>query len=140
MNVLIEYVTDRGIAEWVNFDPKSDCGAICLKIGKEMSGAVMLGEAVFPLNRGKATVQIDLLPDGEYKPRFETDAGVFVAEAFVKQGRNIILSESDELFIRRILKRCAKLEDEKRSLEKRVLRLEKLCQGHNIFNFERKEQ
>ena len=138
--MIISYITDRGVAEWVKIDTAMEQDSIILQINRKIDGAVVLGKTVFPLKDGEARIPMNSLANGEYAPKFETDSGVYNAERFTKQGRNITLAKADDSLIRRILVRGANLESRILALEKAVTHLENLCKGHDIFNFERKEQ
>ena len=131
----ISYITSHGTAEWINFN--SDDGEVLrLALDKALAGALTLGGRAFTLSGGVAEIPTKAIPDGEHTPIFETNEGVFVGERFYKSGRTVSPRGADEMLIRRLLTRCASLENGYEALKKRVSDLEKTCTGHGIFNFD----
>ena len=135
----ISYLTSRGVAERISFDTK-ERDTLTLAFEPHHEGAVLLGGRVFPLHNGEVSIPMTELTDGEYSPRLESEAGVFIAEGFNKAGRSVTPSDTEESVIRRLISRCYSLEDRLICLERRVSELEIACTGHKILDFERKEK
>lgn len=135
----IRYITSHGVAERVEFDAY-ERDILTISVEPYHNGAVVLADKFFTLADGVAEIPMRSLPDGEYTPRIESEDGIFIAESFTKSGMSIAVKEADEKLIRRMLERCHALENELYSLKKRTEKLEDVCSGHNIFDFERKEK
>lgn len=135
----IRYKTQHGVAEWVEY---SDCDpdTLTLSFDPYHNGVLLIGRKILPLNNGEVTISKSAIPDGEYKPRLESDHGVYAVDSFTKCGNSISLPPADEMLVRGLLLRCHRLEEEALALEERVSKLEKTCHGHQIFDFERKEK
>ena len=133
----IRYKTRHGIAEWVEFTP-IDSEILKFIFDSCHNGALMLGSKIYDVIEGEAHISLSSLPDGNYIPKVETNLGIFVAEGFTKSGHTVTMHEADEEVVRSLISRCFTLEEKLESLEQRTYVLEKMCQGHHIFNFERK--
>lgn len=134
----INYITSHGVAEIVSFD-ECDRETLTLCFEPSQSGAVILDGKIHALKRGVCSIPLVLISDGEYAPRIESDMGVFTAEGFRKSGKGVVTSSPDDMTVRRLLSRCYTVERELSNAQRRIAELEKTCQGHNIFNFERKQ-
>ena len=135
----ISYITQHGYAERVGVEDADRAYLILKFIGAEC-GAVMLGDGIYQLKNGEIRIDRSTLSDGEYHPRLECESGVYTVEGFNKSGNEIIPSSTEEAVIRLLLSRCRQLEASATALSERVHKLEEAIKGHNIFNFERKEQ
>ena len=135
----IRYKTLHGVAEWVECSDQ-DSDTLTLSFEPYHKGVLLLGEKMFTLNHGEVTIEKGALANGNYTPRLESERGVYTVEGFTKHGESIALHSADETILRRLLMRCHRLEEVAASLEEKVSKLEKTCQGHQIFDFERKEK
>lgn len=134
----ILYLASRGRAERMGVK-ETENDVLTLSFSPRVVGAVLLGEKILPLKDGEASVPISALADGKHEPRLESENGIFVAEEFIKQGSHITVPDADEELVRRLVIKCHALDCELAEMKKRVASLEKLCCGHNLFDFERKE-
>ena len=135
----ISYKTRHGVGEWVNFtDDSSD--VITILVDQKTDGAITVGSKVFALKRGEANIPKASIPNGEYHPKVECGGGVYLLEGFEKRQRDILPLKLSEDNIRDLIRRTYLVEEECVRLRDKVLHLEDICQGHNIFDFERKEQ
>lgn len=134
----IRYITSHGIAEWVEFN-EGDRDTLIFSFTPQHAGALLIGGKILPLCEGEVEIPISSLRDGEYSPRLESDSGVYAVESFTKHGKSITLKDDGSL-ARRLLKRCYGLETELADLRARTKKLEISCNGHQIFDFERKEK
>lgn len=133
------YITSHGIAEWIAF--KDDRNSILqLQFTPKCDGAVSLGDTIYKVKNGNVSIPLDILPNGEYRPKLEADTGVFIAEGFCKTGGMITMLKTEEAAIRRLVSRCHSLEKICGTLREKVAHLEDMCQGHKIFNYERTEK
>lgn len=132
----IRYKALHGAAEWVEVtDNVQDM--LTLSFEPYHNGVLLLGGKLFALHNGEVTIAKSAISDGEYEPRLESDHGVYALERLTKIGDNITLNKTDETTIRRLITRYHRLEKAATSLEEKVLKLEKACHGHKIFDFER---
>lgn len=135
----ISYIISHGVAEWVDFDHANN-GTLSLCFNPKFDGALTLGSHAFAVTSGEVSVPIKLIKDGEHHPRLECNGGVFTVAGFIKSNGSIEpISNVDEA-LRRLIKECYLLTERNREQEERIARLEEICKGHNIFNFERKEK
>lgn len=134
----IRYITSRSRAIRVEFE-YVEKDTLILAFEPRYTGAVVLDERILPLVDGEARIPLSTLRDGDYAPRLETEAGVYLAEGFTKRGKSISVSDIDEELIRAMVSECYGLANELDALKKRVAELERTYIGHNIFDFERKE-
>ena len=134
----IRYLTANGRAERVSVEYE-DNDHLTLCFDTHSTGAVSLGGKIYPLSDGEARINLKLLTDGEYIPKLETEDGIYVAESFVKRGKSIGVQDADDALIRRLVERCYILEGDVKLMRTRLDKLERVCCGHNIFDFERKE-
>ena len=135
----ISYITHHGVAEWLNFeDDGSDM--LTISVNPKAEGAITVGSNILIMKNGEARITKSALPSGEYSPKIECDNGVFVAEGFTKLGRVILPMKTSEGRIRALIRRTHRLEELTEQLIGRITALEDLCRGHDIFDFERKEQ
>ena len=58
---------------------------------------------------------------------------------FTKNHRDVTQKPVDGETVYRLIKRCYDLEIRLAEAEKNLARLDKMCRGHDIFNFERKD-
>ena len=135
----IRYLTLHGAAEWSHFDD-SDRDMLLIDFTSPIDGIIAIGDRSYTLSGGKVTIPISEIKTGEHRPVITCDGGIFIAEGFVKDAKGIRMMKTDEETVRRLVKRCHALEKTCDVLAKKVAHLEQLCQGHNIFNFERTEQ
>ena len=134
----ILYLASRGRAERMGVK-ETENDVLTLSFSPRVVGAVLLGEKILPLKDGEASVPISALADGKHEPRLESESGFFIAEEFIKQGSYITVPDADEELMRRLVIKCHALDCELAEMKERVASLEKLCCGHNLFDFERKE-
>ena len=135
----ISYKTRHGVGEWVSFtDDGSD--VITISLDQKTDGAITLGSGIFSLKKGEANIKKASIPNGEYHPKVECESGVYFLEGFEKQQRDILPLKLSEENIRDLIRRAYLIEEECVRLKERVLHLEDISKGHNIFDFERKEQ
>ena len=116
----------------------SDTLTLCFE--PECNGAITMCGKIFSVKCGESKIPLRALPNGECRPILEADTGRYILEGFVKSGSEISMLKTEEATIRRLLNTCLVLEKSRSALEDRVSRLEALCVGHNIFNYERKEK
>ena len=135
----ISYITSHGVAEHYKFDP-SDSSVIILSFTPQCKGALTIGASLYQVDHGEARLPTADLKDGEYHPRLECDTGSFRVRGFVKHGKGITPFPNDENTLKLLILECYELKKVQESYDKRIEHLEELCQGHNIFSFERKEQ
>ena len=137
--VKIVYKTLHGIAEWITKeDDKED--ELRIEFSPKCNGAVTLSDIKAEVKDGYITLPLRALPSGVYHPKLEADTGVFLLEGFYKEGNEVTMLETEESVIRRLVKRYYKLESENADLCERVARLEAMCRGHKIFDYERMEK
>ena len=134
----IRYVISHGVARWVEFD-RSDKDALTLSVTPKCRGTVSLGTMILPLEHGEVTIPLSALADGTYTPIVECTDGVYAADNFKKMAKGIVLPENASEATRDLIVLCQRLGSRAKLLEERVSALEELCRGHNIFNYERKE-
>ena len=135
----ISYIIHHGYAERSSF--RDDGGdVLSLVFSPSCSGALTLGASVFTVVDGHAEIPIKEIKDGECCPRLESDLGAYDCEAFKKHGSCITILQTGDEIVRRLIERCRLLEKSRDLIEQRVTRLESLCSGHQIFNFERNEK
>ena len=134
----IRYKTRHGMAEWVHFE---DCDRETLTFLFEPrhNGVLLLGGKMLTVKDGEVSISKNALYEGKYTPRLESEDGVYTVEGFTKSGETVSLDKADEKLVRVLLLRCYNLEDAVSSLEEKVTALEKICHGHKIFDFERKD-
>lgn len=135
----IHYITQHGVGEWSQIKTE-DPDVITLTFTPASDGALTLRGRAYAVKGGEVSIPARELPDGEYRPLIEADSGRYELEGFIKQGKIISMLGTEEKVIRRLIKRCRELERSLDSQKERIERLEALCVGHNIFNFERKEK
>ena len=135
----IHYITQHGVGEWTKIHTE-DPDVITLTISPLCDGAINLRGKVYTVKGGQVNIPTRTLANGEYYPILESDTGRYALEGFVKDGGNVSMLKTEESTIRRLLWTCRELQKSHDSLTERVERLEALCTGHNIFNYERKEQ
>lgn len=134
----IRYRTRHGMAEWVYFED-CECDTLTLLFEPHHSGVLLLGGKILTVKDGEVSISKSALSDGKYTPRLESEDGVYTVEGFTKSGDTVSLDKADEKLVRALLLRCYNLEDAVSSLEEKVAALEKVCHGHKIFDFERKD-
>ena len=130
----ITYITHHGVAERIKFIPEST-DVLELEFIPTHDGMVTLGGMMLKLKGGSVSLRLDTLPDGEYIPRIDAEDGTFIAEGFVKCGKEITLLRNDEEVTSRLLQRALALEERCEKMSKRLAELHGACRGHNIFNF-----
>lgn len=135
----IRYITSHGMAKWTKTD-NSEQENLTLCFEPYHNGMVVLDGKMFKVKCGEVTIPMKNIPDGEYTPKLETESGVYSVEGFIKQGNSITAFKSDESLIRYLLLRCYNLERSLFAIGERVAKLEEVCHGHKIFDFERKEK
>lgn len=134
----IIYIAQHGYAERVEID-NTERAYLTLKFIGAECGAVILQDTVYPLKDGEIKIEKSTISNGEHHPRLECESGVYAVEGFRKSGNEIIPIDTEDTVIRILLTRCRQLELTAATISERVDKLEKAIQGHNIFNFERKE-
>jgi hypothetical protein len=137
--VKISYITQHGVGEWSQIHTE-DPDVITLTFTPASDGALTLRGKIYAVKSGEVSILKRVLPDGEYRPLLETDSGRYELEGFVKQGKTVSMLKTEESTVRRLLGRCRQLENALNSARERLSRLEELCIGHDIFNYERKEK
>lgn len=135
----IHYITQHGVALWTEISP-DDNSALTLSFDIDCDGVVTLRGKRLAVKGGEVKIPTVLLSDGEFRPTLESEAGIFAVEGFIKRGNNITMQKTDESVLRRIIKDCLALKSSEKLILMRVEALEALCQGHGIFNYERKGQ
>ena len=135
----IRYITSHGMAEWIDCHEETD-EMLTLLFEPYHNGAVVINGKIFTVKNGEAHIQIASLSDGYCSPTLETDHGVYCVEGFTKRGKSISVSKSNESTVRRLISRFYNLEAAATKITEKVERLEKVCHGHNIFDFERIEK
>ena len=130
----IHYITSHGIGEWTSLG-RSDDDFIHVQFTPECNGALTVGTKTFEVKDGRVSIPLSSLKSGEYRPRLEADTGVYVIEGFSKNGYEITMLPTEESVIRRLVSGYHTLEGICDGLEKRVARLEAMCQGHRIFDY-----
>ena len=131
------YITQHGVAERIRLN-SSVQEDLTISFEPKCDGTLTLRSRKFAVRDGMLRIPLNSIADGEYHPRLEADTGFFDVEGFAKYGTRIYALKTDEETVRRLIVRCHKLEKMSRELGERVVALEGICQGHNIFNFERK--
>lgn len=135
----ITYITHHGVAERIKFDQALP-DALELEFIPLDEGVITLGAQSLTLKGGRASITLHSLPDGEYEPRIDTVKGVFFAEGFGKSGKEITPRRNADEVTSRVLVRALELERRCDEMTKKLAELDAKCQGHNIFNFERKDK
>ena len=135
----IRYITLHGVAEWIDFND-DDQDVLTLSFEPYHNGAIVMNGKFFALNDGEVTIPLTALQDGVCTPLLESDTGVYCVESFTKQGKGVSVSKSNEESIRRLISRHCNLEKKVTELTEKMKKLEDKCNGHSIFDFERKEK
>ena len=134
----IRYIISRSKAIRIEFE-YVEKEALTLTFVPKLTGAVVLGGRILPLVNGEVRIPLSALADGDYTPRLETEQGIYHAEGFTKRGKSIAVHDANEELIRTIASEFYGLVNELDNAKKRIEGLERICVGHNIFDFERKE-
>ena len=134
----ISYIIHHGYAEMDRFKNDGD-RSLNLSFTPEYSGTLLLGAKRFPVKNGEVIIPLTELDDGEYSPRLVTEQESFLCEELCKRGTDIYVPKVSEETLHRLIRRCRELETKTDDLAKKMEKLESLCFGHNIFNFERKK-
>jgi hypothetical protein len=124
------------VAEWIDVDQKST-GEVTLVFEPRYNGTIKIASKIQEVKNGEVSFPISELRDGKYTPRLECDRGTINVSGFIKSGKSIAMAEDHGIAVRALIRECFELTKAKENLEKRVTQLEKLCKGHDIFNFER---
>ena len=135
----IHYIISHGVAEWVETD-SGDTDTLVLIFEPRYNGALVDNGTVYPINNGEVSIPRLALCDGTHRPRLECECGVIEVSPFTKSRREIAPSENGGENVRRLIKSCYETEKRLKKAEATILRLEKMCEGHNIFNYERNKK
>ena len=135
----IHYIISHGVAEWVETN-SGDTDTLALLFKPRCNGALIDNGAVYPINNGEVRIPRAALCDGMHRPRLECEYGVIEVSPFTKSHREITPSDNGGESVRRLIKICYETEKRLERAEATILRLAKMCEGHNIFNYERKNK
>ena len=135
----IHYIISHGVGRWVEFDRKGG-DVLTISVTPGCTGSVTLGPLILSVKNGEVSLPCAALADGNYTPILECEAGVFPLDNFFKSGRSVALPENAYEVARDLITVCHELKTRNKKLEQRVKELENICKGHNIFNYERKEE
>lgn len=132
------YIISHGYAELVE-NEKDESEETVITFSPRLDSTLVIGDAIYPVCHGEAVIPRGALKNGEYRPTLESGDGVIRVSAFKKHAGGITPLDSDGEVIKRVLKASLDTETRLAKAEERIARLSELCQGHGIFNFERKE-
>ena len=99
-------------------------GPIKIKIKGVDSGTLHLGDRVYRVDCGEATLEPSRLSDGDYSPLFVDKSGTLELEGFRRFGREILPLPTSERLLRRLLCRVRTLEDRLANAEAKIETLE----------------
>ena len=134
----ISYIISHGVGDFVKIE-KDGGDDITLKLEPKYSGTLKIGATLYEVKKGEARIPTASLQSGEYRPKLECEAGVIALTPFTKIHRDVTPKPVDGETVYRLIKRCYDLEIRLAEAEKSLARLDKMCRGHDIFNFERKD-
>lgn len=135
----LRYIISHGYAELVEIE-KNEGEAIMLTFEPRLDSVIVIGGVAYPIRHGEAVIPSGAISNGEYRLRLESKNGVIPISPFIKHSGGITPLESEMKVLARVLSASLDTEERLTKAEERIAHLTKLCQGHDIFNFERKEQ
>lgn len=134
----IRYIISHGVARCVDFSTYGT-DVLTLRFEPRYNGTLMLDGMLLSLRDGEAKIPFSALASKHYAPILECDGGRFTVTGFTKSGKSIAVDAMDEATVRDLIEVCYALGVRLERAEQKIKRLDKACQGHDIFNFERKE-
>ena len=133
------YIISHGYAELVEIE-KDESEATLLAFEPRLDCVLVIDGVVYPLCHGEAVIPKGALKKGEYHPRLESKHGVIPIAPFIKYSDGITPLDSEADVLARVLRASLDTEMRLAGAEEKIFHLTELCKGHDIFNFERKEQ
>ncbi len=121
----------RGIVESIS-DTVGD--SLTISVSPCCDGYIMIKDTPYRVKNGEVTLPLRALCDGRHSLRLECEGHGYILEPFTKEGAHIAPSYNGEEAVRDLLLSYAHLEALSDAIEKRVAQLERLCEGHHIFN------